>query len=262
MHVRNIPDSEKLVYLQSAVKDGTAKGVIEGLSRSGEFYSEAIENLCARFDRPRLIHQTHVKMIIDAPTLKDGNGKEIHSLHDTVQHHLRAIKALGNEPFGPFITSMFELKLDTNTAFEWHKHSHDFEEVPHYTKLLEFLNLRAQASEAPISESKRSSRNDTHPSKRNGSSGHRPHFTALTSNLADHTCVLCNDKHPLYVCSQFKSFNCEWKLRSNNLCLNCLGSGHFAKKCRSLNRCQKCPKSHHRLLHQPQCGKLSATYIK
>ena len=57
VHERNIPDSEKLVYLQSALKDGTAKGVIEGLSRSDEFYSEAIESLRSRYDRPRLLHQ-------------------------------------------------------------------------------------------------------------------------------------------------------------------------------------------------------------
>ena len=68
MHKRNIPDSEKLIYLQSALKDGT---VIEGLTRSGEFYSETIESLCARYDRPRLIHQTHVKMIMEVPALKD-----------------------------------------------------------------------------------------------------------------------------------------------------------------------------------------------
>lgn len=34
VHERSLPDSEKLVYLRSALKDGTAKGVIEGLSRS------------------------------------------------------------------------------------------------------------------------------------------------------------------------------------------------------------------------------------
>ena len=56
MHKRNIPDSEKLVYLHSAVRDGSAKGIIEGRSRSGKFYLEAIESLCARFDRTCLIH--------------------------------------------------------------------------------------------------------------------------------------------------------------------------------------------------------------
>lgn len=197
-------------------------------------------------------------MIMDAPALKDGSGKEVRRLHDTVQQHLRALKALGNEPSGPFITSMLELKLDTNTAFEWHKYSQDSEEVPHYSKLLEFLNLRAQASEAPNAESKRSHRNDAHSAKRpnnQGSGAQRFHFTSLTSNVTDHSCVVCKEKHPLYICSQFKSFSRDRKLsivRSNNLCLNCLGSGHFAKSCRSLNRCQKCQKIHHTLLHQPQ----------
>ena len=255
VHERNIPDSEKLVYLQSALKDGTAKGVIEGLSRSGEFYSEAIESLHAIYDRPRLLHQTHVKMIIDAPALKDGNGREVRRLHDTVQQHLRALKALGNEPSGPFITSMLELKLDTNTAFEWHKYSQDFEEVPHYTKLLKFLNLRAQASEAPNAETKRNNTPFSRKPNNQVSGGQKHHFTTLTSNVTDHSCVVCKERHPLYVCSQFKSFNRDRRLsilRSNGLCLNYLGSGHFAKNCRSSNRCQKCQKLHHTLLHQTQ----------
>ena len=90
MNGHNIPDSKKLVYLQSALKDGTAKGVIEGLSRSGEFYSEPIESLHARYDRPCLL-QTRVKMIIDAPALKDGNGREVRHLHDTGEQHLHAL---------------------------------------------------------------------------------------------------------------------------------------------------------------------------
>ena len=45
-----LSDSEKLVYLQHALKDGTAKRVIEGLSRSGEHYAEAIESLKSQYD--------------------------------------------------------------------------------------------------------------------------------------------------------------------------------------------------------------------
>ena len=71
----SLSDSEKLVYLQHEVKDGSAKRVIEGLSRSGEHYSEAVECLTSRYDRPRLIHQTHVKMILEAPPLKEGTGR-------------------------------------------------------------------------------------------------------------------------------------------------------------------------------------------
>ena len=70
VHCRStLSDPEKLVYLRHSLKDGSAKQVIEGLSRSGEYYAEAIEGLKSRYDRPRLIHQTHVLMILEAPAL-------------------------------------------------------------------------------------------------------------------------------------------------------------------------------------------------
>ena len=80
--------------MQSALKEGSAKQVIEGLSCSGKYYAEAIECLCSRFIRPRLIHQTHVKMILDATPLKDGNGRELRCLHDTAQQNLCALKVM------------------------------------------------------------------------------------------------------------------------------------------------------------------------
>ena len=43
IHTRlSLTDAEKLAYLMSALKKGTAKNVIEGLTRSGEQYKEAI----------------------------------------------------------------------------------------------------------------------------------------------------------------------------------------------------------------------------
>ena len=101
-----------MAYLKHALKDGTTKGVIEGLSRSGDHYAEAIESLKVSYDRPRLLHQTHVYMALEAANLKEGGtGKELRHLHNTVQQHLRALAAMDYEPSGPFITSVLELKL-------------------------------------------------------------------------------------------------------------------------------------------------------
>ena len=86
-------------------------------------------------------------MILDAPSLKDSSGHELHRLHDTVLQHLRAPKIMDYEPSGLFITLVLELKLDTNMLSEWHKHSQDSGEVPHFQKLLDFINICAQASE-------------------------------------------------------------------------------------------------------------------
>ena len=80
----HLSDSEKLVYLRQSLKGGSAKGAIEGLSRSGVYYTEAIECLQSRYDRSHLIHKAHVQMILEAPSLKEGNGRELRRLHDTV----------------------------------------------------------------------------------------------------------------------------------------------------------------------------------
>lgn len=80
-------------------------------------------------------------MILEAPPLKEGTGKELRRLHDTVQQYLRALKAMDYEPSGPFITSTLELKLDPNTMFEWQKHSQSSIGVPHYQEVLEFIKI-------------------------------------------------------------------------------------------------------------------------
>lgn len=105
------------MYLQNAIKDKTAKSLIAGLTKLNDHYDEAIKCLQERYDRPRQIHQTHVRRIVEAPPLKEGTGKEI---RDMVIQHLRALKSLGHEPSQ---ASLLEMKLDPTTMFEWQKQS-------------------------------------------------------------------------------------------------------------------------------------------
>ena len=243
---------EKLAYLRNSIKDGSAKGIIEGLSTSGEQYTEAIDTLKARYDRPRLIHQSHVRAIVEAPELKNATGREIRKLHDTTQQHLRALKAMGFEPSGPFITSILELKLDPDTSFEWQKTSQKDTGVPHYSKLLDFLNLCAQASEASAGDTKKPMPRMEDRSKK-GVNKQITSFTANTSESSPPVCCLCKtDKHFLFACPRFKALSHEQKrstIKSNDFCINCLRPGHFVRQCRSTSRCRKCDKSHNTLLH-------------
>ena len=119
----NLSDAEKFVSLQQALKNGSDKSSIDRLSQSGDNYPEAVACLKTRYDHPRLIHKAHVKMILEAPLLKEGTRKELRALHDSVQQRVRALKSIGYEPSGPFIISALELKLDETTMFEWQKHS-------------------------------------------------------------------------------------------------------------------------------------------
>ena len=131
-HCVNLTDSEKLAYLRHALKGGSAKSVIEGLSRSGERYKDVITCLKSCYSKPRLIHQAHIRKIIETPSLKDGGGKELQRLHNVAQQHLRDLKAMVYEPSDSFITSMLELKLDVDTM---QCHSQDYADVPPYQDL-------------------------------------------------------------------------------------------------------------------------------
>ena len=178
---------------------------------------------------------------MDTPALKDGSGKDF---HDTMQQHLRALKTK-SEPDPSFVTSILELKLDEMTLFEWQKHSQEkVEEVPHYQEILDFIDLWAQALESLADPSR----------KQNSTSGKIASFAAANCEFGGRShCVVCtSERHPLYACQKFKAMFHNEKLstlRKNNLCLNCLGSGHFAKQCRSSHQCKKCQRSHHTLLH-------------
>ena len=88
----HLSNAEKLAFLRHSLKDGAAKNVIEGLSKSGDQYDEAIKCLKDRFNHPKLIHEAHAQRIIEIPTLNEGNGKALCSLHDTAQQYIRALK--------------------------------------------------------------------------------------------------------------------------------------------------------------------------
>ena len=254
----NVSDAEKLVYLQQTTKSGSARGTIEGLSQTGDHYHEAIDCLRSRYNRPRLIHRAHVRMIMDVPPLKDGSGKELRQLHDAIQQHLRALKSMKSDPDGSFVTSIVELKLDADTMFEWQKYSQDKAEVPHYQEILNFIDLRAQASETSLpASSKRYMKGDSPVWRKSPASGKTVTSFAANSEAAGNHCILCiTDRHPLDVCPKFKAMSHKGKfstVKDGNLCLNCLNSGHFAKQCKSSHKCKRCQRPHHTLLHvEPQ----------
>ena len=122
--------------------------MIEGLAQTSGNYAEAITCLQKRYDRPRLIHQAHIRAVIEAPPLRDGTGKELRHVHDVINHHtcMRAITAMADNSLEAFVTSIIESTLDQTSMFACQDYSHDRREVPPYETLLEFLDRHARAT--------------------------------------------------------------------------------------------------------------------
>ena len=145
------------------------------------------------------MHQAHFQAIVEAASLKEGNAKGLRYLHDVVNQHLWALKAMDYDPSRPFITSVIQLKLDQATVFKWQWHTQDFKEVPHCQVLLHFLDLRAQASKDIIREL---------DLKVQMPAGEKRHYSQTLSYTVsvDNQCMACKlDRHPLYACKKFKS---------------------------------------------------------
>ena len=69
-----LPDVEKLACMRHSLKDGPARHVIEGLTSSGSAHKEAIKCLQKSYGKPRLMHLSHVKPVVEVPDPKEGSG--------------------------------------------------------------------------------------------------------------------------------------------------------------------------------------------
>ena len=90
-----------------------------GLAQTVDNYVGVVECLKECYDRPLLIHQAHVRSILESTSLKEGKSKELCHLHDVVNQNMRTTSAKDLDKFEFLITAIIELKLDQNTMFKW-----------------------------------------------------------------------------------------------------------------------------------------------
>nr|XP_039147611.1 uncharacterized protein LOC120284376 isoform X2 [Drosophila simulans]XP_039147612.1 uncharacterized protein LOC120284376 isoform X3 [Drosophila simulans] len=73
-----------------------------------------------------------------------------------------------------------------------------------------------------------------------------------TRGIQSYRCRVCRGIHPLRKCARFLKLSAEKRLRAvliNKYCAICLAHEHSTGDCRSGDRCKKCDRSHHTLLH-------------
>ena len=86
------------------------------------------------YNKLHLLHQAHVRAIAEVPGLKEGNGKELGSLHVVCREHLQALQTVDWD------------ESHWSAMFEWQKNTQENLDVPHYAEILQFINLWAKAS--------------------------------------------------------------------------------------------------------------------
>lgn len=230
---------QKFVYLKSSLKNEPLN-IINDLQITNENYKIAIELLKKRYDNKLIIINSHIKVILDTPSIIKGNSTELREFLTQIRQHLNALRALQLpvEHWDLILIYILSQKLDfhTHKAFELQKSS---SELPNLTDFLTFLEKRCLALETVFKPDPKT----------------KPRVTHISSNypIQKVKCIYCKlENHTIYKCTKFSNLSDMQKrqfVQNNKLCFNCFGTRHGAADCKSSN-CRVCSKKHHTLLHK------------
>ncbi|XP_018394544.1 PREDICTED: uncharacterized protein LOC108773282 [Cyphomyrmex costatus] len=219
----SISDVQKLQYLKSTLT-GDASGVISALEISAANYQIAWDILKERYDNRRMIVHTHIKAILDLPSLTKEDSTELRRILRTGQSDMYKLSRQLNVPrrTGTICT-------ETPTF----KQFNDF--ISQHCLVLETTNKISLASK------------DTN--KNSQTNAKRQSTCAATVKSK---CNCCKGEHPMYYCKEFLALPIKQRaveVRNRKLCVNCLRSPmHSLDKCTSRG-CKICNVKHNTLLH-------------
>ena len=232
---------DKFNYLTSLLESTAAKA-IAGLALTAANYDEAIATLKKRFGNPQLIVNRHMEALLSVASVSTHHDvKGLRHLHDSVEAHVRGLRALGVPPdsYGGLLTSVLvnklppEIRLFVSRAMTGE--SWDLDQV-------------MRVFEQEIDARERASLPSTTSTPR-GAARTPTAATLVASNPLSNTsvaCVFCNQKHPSASCTQVIDVPARKEiLRRAGRCYVCLKKHHLSKDCRSSIRCGDCRGRHH-----------------
>lgn len=266
-----ISNIQKFHYLKSSLK-GSAKLVIDSIEFSANNYLVAWELLVNRYNNSRLLVQNHVKALFTISPLTKESPSHLRNLIDMISKNLRSLNILG-EPTDTWDTLIIYIvvsKLDKTTEREWETHkstlfSRDNNSHLKLSDLIQFLRGRADMLETLQLSHRYGLSNEVkkqYPSSKTHFTSHCNVSTGKPSErqFRNHVlCLKCNAKHSLYSCQKFIESDLESKLkfvREQNLCANCLRSGHTIETCK-FGTCRKCNLKHNSLLHNDNANTIA-----
>ena len=262
----DLPDSTKLAYLRTAVKDPEAEILLNPAIDGPDTYKRLVKELHQRYARTKKIHRGLVDKLTHLPSAKYGS-KELRRLLDSASSYVDCLKTTEQFTLEAVITSIVYAKLPYKLQIEWDNDRDDDNKVAPYTELFDYMakkiltlsDNQTTSSHTPSESSEgKTPKQERRPERRRES---QPKQRSQVYSVAPSPqyqykweCTFCKpDKHPLYVCPKWIAYSVTQRLahiKAKNLCTNCLGVGHLAGVCKSTYRCRDCGQAHHTTIHQ------------
>jgi len=241
----SLSNVQKLQYLRASLSS-EASDVISSLEISDLNYEVAWRVLRERYDNKRVIVHTHIRAIMELPSMARENSSELRQIADGASKHIRALQALKRptSQWDDILVYILSTKLDTATVREWQS-SLIGTELPTLKQLIDFITHRCYVLEATSKSPNASVRGNTRASS-------QPKRQSACTATIRFKCSYCQGNHSIYKCKDFLALSTSRKkseIRNRKLCTNCLRSTtHVATECPS-GSCKTCKAKHNTLLH-------------
>ena len=234
---------DKFNYLISLL-DSAAAEAIAGLTITSANYDEAIATLKKRFGNPQLIVNRHMEALLSTAAVSSHlDIKGLRKLYDTVEAHVRGLRALGvpAESYGGLLTSVLVNKLPPEirlivsremTAGRW-----DLDGVMKILEREVDARERASSTGTPATPRRVQPRTPTAAALMASNSG---------PASGSFSCVYCGQSHTSSSCTVITDVTARKDiLRKAGRCYLCLRRHHLSKNCHSNFSCRKCRGRHH-----------------
>ncbi|XP_040079423.1 uncharacterized protein LOC120850811 [Ixodes scapularis] len=221
--------SEKFNYLRSALT-GDGAAAIGGLHPTAECYADAIELLQQRFGKQETLIQNHMESLMDIqPVPPQRNTRALRRLYDTLQAHIRGLRALGVGEEQVHLRALRFLRDFLRIEVESRERTskHQLEDVvgkPRPPSLTHGFVKRST-----INAQTRSST-----------------AAALNGSVDGLECFLCKSKaHGTPECNaRIGLAEKKRRLQADRRCFRCTKANHMARLCRGAPSCGKCQGGH------------------
>ncbi|XP_050516397.1 uncharacterized protein LOC126891261 [Diabrotica virgifera virgifera] len=243
----SLSNVQKFHYLRLSLR-GIAADTIKSLQVCDANYDIAWSLLIERFENKQLLVNNHIKALFNLPLVTKESNQGLRQLLDNTQKHLRALEVLKRptKHWDDLIIYLLTTKFDNSTRRSWESQNCK-DNLPVLDDLLKFLKERCRILESL--DNYNDNKQDQNSPRYKGNKSETRAFVSNTENRFK--CNFCNKEHKIYYCPDFLKLNPTNRLNNAKrlrLCINCLGTCHRTKDCRSTG-CRKCGKIHHTLLH-------------
>ena len=264
---KDLNPCQKLNYLKQAVSDPSLQMLLTTPVETDDTYPSLVEELKARFERPKEIHRAVTKKLLHAAAAKQTRT-DLMILHDTIKCGVANLKATKYYAIEAVLASNTYNLLPSKVQILWDQHLQDEPGVPSIDQLLKFIKLHSETLPAvaapPVAEKTSNQRKPFQKKEYQPSKPKVPVHVTAPTNASNSSipaspsfkweCSLCApEKHPFYLCPKWATFTIPQRvahIRDRRLCNNCLSPGHLAINCKSTRSCRDCGQRHHTSIHQ------------